>query len=119
MDRQAIRITIELPQGAAVQASGDVTGSTAGGVDEPAPSVAIDAGPPPSALVAALGDPGPLPTHGAGEVATAGVSSGDAIDAGAFPTRLANAMEVAGPRSPFGHPETGMIAAVLSPESRN
>lgn len=119
MEPQAIRVTIELPQGTDVQTSVGATGETAG----PGGSAhgGIDAGPPPSALVAALGDPhGPAATEATDTMT--GSPSGEAISAGAFPERLATAMEAEGPRHPFGSPDSGLattMAPILGPESRN
>jgi hypothetical protein len=122
MDPHTIRITIELPQGADVQASGGATVDTARGAAVSATSGAIDAGPPPAALVAALGEAATPTTLETMTDPTMGGASNDAINAGAFPAGLATEMEAEGPRHPFGHPETGIaptISAVLGPESRN
>ena len=109
MDPQTIRITIELPQGAEVQgpgASGDATKRS----DTSAPSDAIDGGSPSAALVATLGDPETPSATPATVDATSRVASGDAIDAGSFPDRLATEMEAEGPRHPLGHPDIGILA---------
>lgn len=122
MDPQAIRITIELPQGADVQASGGASGDTATGSGLTARSRAIDAGQPPAALLEALGDPATPTVAAAPTDATAAAPPGEDVNAGSFPTRLASAMEAAGPRHPFGHPETGTATAmslILDRESRN
>lgn len=119
MDPQLIRITIELPQGSEVQASGGTADGTARDVDVSAASSAIDAGPPPAALVAKLGDPETPTASVAVATVTSKGSSTDAIDAGSFPARLAAEMESEGPRHPLGHPEIGTQASVLGRESRN
>ncbi len=122
MDPQAIRITIELPQGVDVQASGGTTGGTVTGTDRAAASGGIDAGSPPAALVAALGDPAPPTAQAARTDPTVGGPAGEALDAGSFPARLAADMEAAGPRHPFDDPATGMATAmspILDRESRN
>ena len=109
MDPQTIRITIELPQGAEVQgpgASGDATKRP----ETSTPSDAIDGGSPPAALVETLGDPEVPSASPATVDATDRVASGDAIDAGSFPDRLASEMEAEGPRHPFGHPDIGILA---------
>ena len=54
MENRAIRITIELPTGTGVEASGATT-DEALSLDEYASTAAIDAGPPAPALVAASG----------------------------------------------------------------
>jgi hypothetical protein len=119
MDPQLIRITIELPQGSEVQASGGTTDGTVRDVDPAPASRAIDAGPPPAALVATLGDPERPTASVALATVTDKGSSSDAIDAGSFPARLAAEMESEGPRHPMGHPEIGTQASVLGRESRN
>ena len=119
MDPQNIRITIEVPQGADVEASGGTKGDNARDEDVARASRAIDAGPPNAALVATLGDPEVSTASVAVANATSRGSSSDAIDAGSFPARLATEMESEGPRHPFGHPEIGTQASVLGRESRN
>jgi hypothetical protein len=122
MEPQAIRITIELPQGAEVQTADGMTGDLARGAGVSATSRAIDAGAPPAALLEALGDPATSTTVVEATDATTRGLSDEAIDAGSFPTRLAAEMEAQGPRHPFGHPDTGTATAmspVLSRESRN
>ena len=59
--------------------------AASGGSDVSASSVAIDAGPPARALLAALGDPKTVPVAGLPVDAATDGSSGDDIDAGPFP----------------------------------
>jgi hypothetical protein len=122
MDSQTIRITIEVPNGADVQASTAVTGDVGTGV-ETAAAGAIDAGPPPMALLATLGDPEAPVAIAPSIEGTSRVTAGDAIDAGSFPAGLAMEMESEGPRHPLRHPEIGILASATSPvldrQSRN
>jgi hypothetical protein len=126
MDPQAIRISIDLPDGTAVQVSGGAASATAGGSDLSASSAAIDAGPPAEALLAALGDPETASLTGSAVEVTTDGSSDDAagaINAGSFPAGLAMEMEAEGPRHPMARLETRMPATPMSPvfsrESRN
>jgi hypothetical protein len=123
MDPQTIRISIELPDGTALQVSGGAASSSAGGSDVSATSGAIDAGSPPEALLAALGDPETVTVGGAAADVTTDGSFGDAIDAGSFPAGLAMEMEAEGPRHPMARLEATVPATPMSPvfsrESRN
>ncbi len=114
MDSQTIRITIEVPNGADVQASTGVTGDVGKGI-ETAAAGAIDAGPPPTALLATLGDPEAPVAIAPSIEGTSRVAAGDAIDAGSFPARLAMQMEAEGPRHPLRDPRMGTLASALSP----
>jgi hypothetical protein len=123
MDPQTIRLSIELPDGATLQVSGAGTSGSAGGSDVSASSIAIDAGPPAPALLAALGDPKPVTVPGLAVDAATDGSSGDDIDAGSFPVGLALEMESEGPRHPMTTTAAGMPVTPMTPtydrESRN
>jgi hypothetical protein len=121
MESQIVRITIEVPHGAEVRTPG--SSSTTTGSSESAAGAAIDAGSPPMALLAALGDPDKPARVDADIVATgstvSAASGGGPIDAGGFPAHIADEMDAMGPRHPAGQPGTSVIEALLSPESRN
>ena len=123
MDPQTIRLSIEVPDGATLHVSSAGTSGSTGGSDVSASSVAIDAGPPAPALLAALGDPKTVTIAGLPVGAATDGSSGDDIDAGPFPVGLALEMESEGPRHPMTTTTAGMPVTPMTPtydrESRN
>ena len=80
-----------------------------------ASSVAIDAGPPAPALLAALGDPKTVPVAGLPVDAATDGSSGDDFDAGPFPVGLALEMESEGPRHPMTTTAARMPVTPMTP----
>jgi hypothetical protein len=125
MDEQTTRISIQLADGTAVQVtSGVVASGTTGALAAVSAAGGIDAGSPPPALVAILGDPELGQTVRPSAEPAGRRAAGNAIDAGSFPAALAAEMESEGPRHPLGHQGGGMLATAMMPpfvdsESRN